>query len=84
VGFLHTQDFRTRMADLKLKYILNTMGWNTADRPNGVVFMLVVYYFDICSEHGTASRLSDWNSSFLLGEDPLSDFGFRLDYFRFP
>jgi len=59
------------------------MGWNTADRPNGVVFLLVVYYFDICSEHGIASRLSDWNSSCVLGEDQHSDFGWRLDYFRF-
>lgn len=46
---------------------MNTMGWNTAYRPNGVVFLLLVYYFDICPEHETASRLSDWNSSFLLG-----------------
>jgi len=83
VGFLHTQDFQTRMPDLKFKYLLNTMGWNTADRPKGVVFLLV-YYYDICPEHGTASRLNDWNSSFLLGEEPRSDFVWRPDYFKFP
>jgi hypothetical protein len=44
------------------------MGWNTADRSKDVVFLLLVYYFDM-------SRLIDWNFSFLLGEDPRSDFG---------
>lgn len=47
------------MPDLKFEHVLNTMGWNKADRPNGVVFLRVVYYFDICSERGTASRLID-------------------------
>jgi hypothetical protein len=59
VGFHHTQDFHIRMPDLKFKHVLNTMGWNTADMSNGVVFLLVVYYFGICSERGTAARLID-------------------------
>jgi hypothetical protein len=75
-GFLHTQDFQTRMQDLKSKCVLNTMGWNTADRPNGVVFLLAVYCFDICSEHGTASRF-EWLEFFLrVGGGPA--FGFWL------